>query len=96
MSTLAKCSPNAEDSIEHYCRCPTVLKAANCVLRIDYPSQVALDVWTLNCYWVEARNHLASVAILIYGAYNASNKIRHQGISSKAGGQECLLVQMFS
>jgi hypothetical protein len=32
-----KCSITAEDSLEHYCRCPVVLRVGRSSLRIDYP-----------------------------------------------------------
>ena len=88
---LLGCSITAEDAVEHYCRCPVVLKAAHCVLRISYPPELALDVWTLNTSWVDDECHLVCVGILIYGTYCACNQIRHQGISGAEQAYDCLV-----
>jgi len=73
------CSQTAEDSIEHYCRCEVACRAARQLLHISYAPVQALDIWTLNSAWLDNDRLLVSIAILIYGVYNAFNTIRHNG-----------------
>ena len=47
-----KCGGEAEDSIEHYCRCPVIMRVARHMMHIDYPSSLALDIWILNSGWL--------------------------------------------
>ena len=77
-----KCNDTSEDSLEHYCRCPVVLRAAKHIFHIDYSPGIALDLWTLNSYWLDVDDNLRGLALLIYGTYNAFNTIRHHGISN--------------
>ena len=86
-----RCSHTAEDSIEHYCRCPIVMGVARKFLRIEYPLQEGLNVWTLNSHWVECNDIMRRVAILVYGTYTAFNSIKHKGITDSQQAQECIV-----
>ena len=86
-----KCSITAEDSLEHYCRCPVVLRVGRNSLRIDYPPQEGLNIWTLNSYWVEREDIMCRLAILVYGTYTAFNSIKHKGISDSQQAHECIV-----
>ena len=72
-----KCSDSAEDSLEHYCRCPTVLRVAKHVFRFSYPNEMGLDIWALNSAWLDDLHNMRSFALLIDGAYNAFNTFRY-------------------
>ena len=85
------CSSTAEDSIEHYCRCPIVRRVGYRHLKIEYPPEEGLNIWTLNSRWVECRDIMCRVAILVYGTYRAFNSIKHKGISDSQQAQECIV-----
>lgn len=72
------CGGAAEDSIEHYCRCPVVMDVARNIFRMSYPESFALNVWVLNAAWLEELGNLTSAALLIYGVYMAQNNCRHK------------------
>ena len=65
------CGCNAEDSIEHYCRCPAVLDVLRTQLRIIVTPQRAITFWTM------AFNHSDDVvkcsALSSYAAYKMFN-----------------------
>ena len=85
-----KCNRHAEDSIEHYCRCPVVMEVLQKMLHLHYPKEEALNVWLLNTAWVENHSVGACVALLVYGTYSAYNSIRHKGISNTAQARDCI------
>lgn len=85
------CSDTAEDSIEHYCRCPIVLRVAHSILHIHYPNEQALNVWMLNNHWIDNPEVMTCVAILIYGTFNAFNSIQHNGISCSQQAYVCIV-----
>ena len=72
------CGGAAEDSIEHYCRCPVVLKVASQIFKIHFQAEDALNAWLLNCAWLDAPEHLLSMGMLIYGTYMAFNTCRYR------------------
>ena len=75
-----KCGTDAEDSLEHYSKCPVVLKVARGYLHFSYPLEEAINLWTLCNHWVAHDGNMRSLALLIYGSYMAHNTIRHNGI----------------
>ena len=86
-----KCSQTSEDSLEHYCRCPTVLRVAKHYFHFAYPKELALDLWTLNSYWLDIDDNFRGLALLVYGAYMAFNTIRHNGISDSNQAYQCIM-----
>ena len=52
------CIGGAEDAIEHYCRCPTILRVARHTLKFSYAVQGALDLWALNNSWLDDKDNL--------------------------------------
>ena len=89
---MFKCCSTAEDSIEHYCRCPVVLRVASRVLRFEYPLEFALNMWVLNSSWLDDPTHLISISLLIYGAYMGFNSISHGRINGPEEAYD-LIVQ---
>ena len=81
---LFKCNSRAEDSLEHYCRCPVVMDVANKVCRIGYMSVDALNLWVLNSAWLDIADNLLAIGLLIYGAYMTFNHCRHHPLQSRA------------
>jgi len=77
------CGDTAEDSIEHYCRCPATMKVARSYLHLDYPAEPALDIWLLSSSWLDIPDTRMGISLLIYGVYNAFNTLRHGGGSSQ-------------
>jgi hypothetical protein len=86
-----KCSSEAGDSIEHYCRCPVVRQVSYKHLHLQYNLCDALNVWCLNTSLLDKPHILTCVAILIYGAFNAYNSIRHNTISSSSQAYNCIV-----
>ena len=86
-----RCSDTAEDSIEHYCRCPIVMKVAQSYLHIQYPPEEALNVWTMNTYWADNPEVMTCIGLLVYGVFNAFNSISHHGISNSNQAYNCIV-----
>ena len=84
------CSDSAEDSIEHYCRCPTVLRVARHTFRFCYPVEMGLDMWALNSVWLDEPYNLRSLALLIYGTYNAFNTFRYNPAHNQHDALHCI------
>ena len=78
-----RCSATAEDSLEHYCRCPIVRRVARQYLHLEYPCDSYVDVWMLNTGWFCSAEVRIGIAILIYGAYNAHNTARQGPIKDQ-------------
>ena len=86
------CGGQAEDSFEHYCRCPLVHRVSRNVLHFSYPNEVALDMWLLNSYWLDVDDNFRRAALLVYGLYRAFNTIRNNnGISSAKQAVHCII-----
>ena len=86
-----KCGNSAEDSLEHYCRCPVVSRVAESYLHFSYTKELGLDLWLLNSYWLDGDEALRGLAILIYGTYNAFNSIRHGFIPNEQQAYHCII-----
>ena len=84
------CHWDSEDSIEHYCRCPVVLRVAGHMMRLSYPPEMALNIWVLNSSWLDREDELRGISLLIYGCYLAFNSIRIKGISSSDQAFQCI------
>jgi len=85
------CGGGAEDSLEHYSRCPTILRVARHTLRFNYTDESAMDMWALNSPWLDIRENLMALALLIYGAYMAFNSCRHNGVSDSSQALHCIM-----
>ena len=85
------CGGDAEDSIEHYCRCPVALRVARHVMHIVYPAELALDIWILNSGWLDGDGVLIGISLLVYGCYMAFNTIRRAGVSDSDQAYQCIV-----
>lgn len=72
------CSDHAEDSIEHYCRCPAVLQILHRRLRIIVPPAKALAFWMLDCPSSDDEMLMCG-ALSVYATYMATNNYRKRG-----------------
>jgi len=88
---MFKCSSTAEDSIEHYCNCEVVKQVGRKLLRIEYPQELAFDVWLMSSEWLRNEDVLRRIGILIYGVYNAFNTIRCSQISDAKQAGLCII-----
>ena len=88
---LFRCGGEAEDSLEHYCRCPVVLNVARRLFRFSYHESKALNIWALNSSWLDNEKNLRSLALLVYGSFMAFNSIRHNGISDASQAFHCIV-----
>ena len=61
-----RCEGQAEDSFEHYCKCPLVHRVARSVLHFSYPNELAFDVWLLNSYWLDVDDMYIYIYKYIY------------------------------
>ena len=71
-----RCSPTAEDSLEHYARCRCVRELASRHLRLDPDRQVNMHCFNLCSPTVETQEDPVASAILIYATYRATNHLR--------------------
>ena len=84
------CGGQAEDSIEHYCRCPVTMRAARHIMHLSYPAELALDVWVLNSGWWDSEDVARGLGLLMYGCYMAFNSIRCKGVSCSDQAFHCI------
>ena len=91
ISTSCSSSRGAEDSLEHYCRCPVVLRVANHLFHFSYPEEMGLDLWALNSAWLDTPANMRGLALLVYGVYMAFNSIRYNKISDSAQAFHCIV-----
>ena len=74
---LMRCSPNAEDSIEHYCTCHTVKQAMRRNLNLDPFYYANLHSFMFCNTHVNSIETLATIALVIYGTYTTTNMLRN-------------------
>ena len=85
------CIGGAEDAIEHYCRCPTILRVARHTLKFSYAVQGALDLWALNNSWLDDKDNLRAFALLVYGSFMTFNSCRYAKLSDSNQVFECIV-----
>ena len=71
------CSPTAEDSIEHYCKCHFTRTALSKQLNLPPQHYAHLHTFTLCNTHITTEEELTSVALLVYAIYTATNHFRH-------------------
>jgi len=71
------CRGGAEDSIEHYCRCPVTKKVLERKLNMSPTKYAHLHSFLLCNTYIRTQDELTSIALLIYALYNATNYYRH-------------------
>lgn len=72
-----RCSPTAEDSLEHYARCVYTRELASRYLRLDPEQHANLHSFNLCSTAVNTEEDLVCTAILIYAVYRGTNHMRH-------------------
>jgi hypothetical protein len=72
------CSCSAEDSIEHYARCPITLETSRRFLRLDPQCQVNLHTFVCCNPHVKTDADITAAALLVYAVYRATNYQRFQ------------------
>ena len=77
--------------LQHYCRCPVVLRVASHFLHISYPSKMALDLWALNSNLLDIPRYIRSISLLIYGTYMAFNTLRYNKITDTQQAAHCIV-----
>ena len=77
---MFKCSPTAEDSLEHYCRCCFTRELASRYLRLPEELHCNLYTFTLCNPHTRSMEDLIVGALLVYSIYRATNHIRHNGL----------------
>ena len=75
---------DAQDRLEHYCRCPIALEVLRDKLRIDLHPSRALTFYTFGTSEQAADSVLALGALYVYAVYMCSNHYRHAGYASAA------------
>jgi len=79
------CRAGAEDSIEHYCRCPALRTVLKSRLRVSVPNFKGLSFWLMNDSCVEEEELLICSALINYAGYMATNMFRN---STRAANNE--------
>jgi hypothetical protein len=72
---LLGCGTSAEDSIEHYLRCPSAMAVATRTLRMN---EITWEMMLLSARGM-GEDSLLGVSLLTYAIYNATNLYRHRG-----------------
>jgi len=76
------CGGGAEDSIEHYCRCPALQTTLKNKLRISISNERALSFWVMDDSSLAEKEFLICSALINYGGYMAVNMYRNSGRAS--------------
>jgi len=84
------CSRRAEDSIEHYARCPCTAQLAAKYLRLHPVYDVNLHTFTLCNPHIVTQEDLAMSALMIYAVYRATNHYRHHNTPCAKEVQQAL------
>ena len=73
------CGGGAEDSFEHYCRCPCSLHILRSRLHISIPPCKAMSFFMMNDPHCDNREFLICSALINYASYMATNLFRNTG-----------------
>jgi hypothetical protein len=84
------CGGQAEDSIEHYCCCPTVQDTLRSQLRVIVNSGSALAFFMMAELPGDLESSLMSSALMTYAMYMATNHYRNCGTTTYAIGRDFL------
>lgn len=87
---------SAEDSIEHYCRCSSVLQAAKDMFHLSYPWELGMNLRVLNSALLNNPSNLMNIAILISCVCNAFNSLRYSLVDSSQQGFHCASISTAS
>ena len=71
------CKGNAEDSIEHYCRCPVTKRILQNNLRLPPTTYANIHTLLLCNDHIDNTDTLTSIALVQYAIYNATNHFRY-------------------
>ena len=74
---LFGCSGNSEDSIEHYCKCRITRQVLQRYLHLPQQQYAHLHSFLLCNSHITSTETLTTIALLIYGVYNATNQLRY-------------------
>ena len=86
------CSPNADDSIEHYMRCPVVAGFSQACLHLDANTgDIAQSFMCLDKN--EDDGTVVLRALLVYATYCATNGMRHSSARGSSLNMQELLLQ---
>ena len=72
------CGGNAEDSIEHYCKCAATLEVLRTQLRVSVSPRRAIAFWMMD--FSRDKDMARCSALSSYAAYNMFNIYRTKGI----------------
>ena len=90
-TNVSSCKEGAEDSLEHYCRCPVVLRVARHLFHISYPLELALNIWAINSAWLDRPHMIESLSLLMYGVYMAFNTLRYSRVTDTQQAFHCII-----
>ena len=88
---LLGCGAEAEDSIEHYCRCQVLQQVCRSRLNLDHKIFCNLHTFALVNPNISGKETLTVIGLLIYGMYSVTNKLRHSGGCSGAVAFDALM-----
>ena len=87
---LLGCPPQAEDSIEHYCKCPVSIAFLRHHLNLSPETFAGLHSFTLCNVNIQSTQQLTAIAIWIYTIYTATNNLRRRSLPANANIQDAL------
>ena len=87
---LLGCPQPAEDSIEHYCRCPISKEFLRLHLNLSPEIFAGLHSFTLCNVNIQSTQQLTTIAIWIYTIYTATNNLRRRPLPANAFIQDAL------
>ena len=76
---MLSCGGGAEDSFEHYCRCPCTLQVLQSKLHVSLHPSRGISFFLLNEYHCGIRDVLIASALINYACYMTTNMFRNTG-----------------
>ena len=91
---LFGCGAQAEDSIEHYFRCPATAKVIDKQLNLESGLFANVHTAALCNVNISDLDRLTAIALLIYALYTSTNKLRHHPLAQDACVQDVITQTM--
>ena len=91
---LFGCGAQAEDSIEHYFRCPVTRDVIDKQLNLQSRLFANIHTATLCNVNINDLDRLTAIALLIYALYTTTNRLRHHPLAQDACAQDMVAQTM--
>ena len=81
---------NSEDKLEHYCKCSVIKETFSRFLRMDPSKFACLHTFVMVNHELAHREEVVLSALLIYGVYTLTNRLRHNRVYTCTSAVEAL------